>query len=618
MEGLGISTVSSSSKSTKRSNGDAKLKGKQQAEPPTTYTVSKIDAGQAVLISDQVCSISHSFNVYITMLTSLLRLLNTHTFQIHCIEFPSILLPPGCTTGSVVSISCTRNHKEEQRRNDDFWDLQDEILSAFGERSPAPPRLRLRNVTQTSVTLEWDRLDLATSKLLSLTIWRNGQRLAAIPNPLNNTSTKVSGLDVDAPYSFHLIMRTTAGTYASQTIKTRTLTLADTSGIAVCFGAITPPELLEEAKEALTQMRARWSSKIQIETTHFVCTQPNGPAPAVTPPLESPREAPDPGAEYQRASQLSIPIVQPAWIMACLREKRMVPISAYTLDKAILSGGPSSSASLVKNASTRSPSHAAQQARDGPREPIQLQKPPAPKHASPEVPSSAPLPEADHPASEDVRATSPPPQVAATESEQAAATGPPSSEDDSASHDVPEEVKSETTFETDLEKPQGVTSPTVETVDKGSTAEPETETNVVDDIEVGPTETPLVGTTSVEDSAPVMEVALQQLEEVDDVNEDVEIQVKEDISSPVASSAAQREVAESFQSASEESQPSELTTAAEQTPVLDEEEDEDSASATMAVAPLESDEALSKEADETETGESDTETAKETLEEVKL
>lgn len=314
--------------------------------------------------------------------------------QIHCIEFPSILLPAGCTTGSVVSISCTRNKKEEQARNDEFWDLQDDILAAFGERTPSPPRLRLRNVTQTSVTLEWDKLELATAKLLSLTIWRNGQRLAAIPNPLNNTSTKVSGLDVDAPYSFHLIVRTTAGTYASQTIKTRTLTLADTSGISACFGAIEPSELLDEAKEALTQMRARWSNRIQIETTHFVCTHSSGAAPAVTPPDDSPHEAPDPGMEFQRATQLSIPVVQPAWVLACLREKRMVPISSYTLDKAPISGGPASSVSLGKNASARSQQHPPQQPRDTQREPIQLQKPPPPKH-SPEVRTTKALPDAE-------------------------------------------------------------------------------------------------------------------------------------------------------------------------------------------------------------------------------
>lgn len=279
-------------------------------------------------------------------------------------------------------------------------------MAAFGERSPSPPRLRLRNVTQTSVTLEWDKLDLATSKLLSLTIWRNGQRLAAIPNPLNNTSTKVSGLDVDAPYSFHLILRTTAGTYASQTIKTRTLTLTDTSGISVCFGAIDSPELLDEAREALTQMRARWSNRIQIETTHFVCTHPSGPAPAIASPDGSPQEAPDPSQEYQRASQLSIPIVQPAWILACLREKRMVPISAYTLDKAAISGGPSSSVSLGKNASANPQQHPPQQPREGPREPIQLQKPPPPKK-SPEVAAADPSPEAQPPHASSADATVP-------------------------------------------------------------------------------------------------------------------------------------------------------------------------------------------------------------------
>jgi hypothetical protein len=233
----------------------------------------------------------------------------------------------------------------------------------------------LRNVTQTSVTLEWDRLQLATARLLSLTIWRNGQRLAAIPNALNNTSTKVSGLDVDAPYSFHLIVRTTAGTFSSQTIKTRTLTLADTSGVAVCFGAVSPPELLDEAKAALDSMRARYAHRIQIETTHFVCTHaadgPTGPPPG--------SDAPNPAVEFQRASQLSIPIVHPSWVLACVREKKMVPISAHTVDKAALSGGPPSTASLNRQGSK--PGQQQQQPQGQvPKNvrpaPIQLQQPP--------------------------------------------------------------------------------------------------------------------------------------------------------------------------------------------------------------------------------------------------
>lgn len=318
------------------------------------------------------------------------------TEQVHCIEFPSILLPPGCGTGSVVTISCSRNLREERSRSDEFWDLQDDILSSLGTRSPSPPSLRLRNVTQTSVTLEWDRLDLATSKLLSLTIWRNGQRLAAIPNPLNNTSTKLSGLDVDANYSFHLILKTTAGSFASQTIRTRTLTLSDTSGIAVCFGTIDEEDLEVEAKEALREMRARpWSDRIQIETTHFVCTHPPNSSSASHSTSSrsaagagvgsgSSGDQPNPVIEYQRAVQLSIPIVQPSWILACLKEKKMVPISAHYLGKDV---PPStrSSANLNKGMS-RTPSSTASVS----QQPVQSAPAPAPAPAAAPVAAAEP------------------------------------------------------------------------------------------------------------------------------------------------------------------------------------------------------------------------------------
>ena len=309
----------------------------------------------------------------------------------HCIEFPSILLPPGCSQGSVVSISCSRNLEEEQSRNDDFWSLQDDILASFGERSPSPPSLRLRNVTQTSVTLEWDKLDLVTSKLLNLTIWRNGQRLAAIPNPLNNTSTKLSGLDVDANYSFLLVMRTSAGTFSSQTIKTRTLTLTDTSGVAVCFGLVEPPELLDEAKQALDKMKARWSNRIQIETTHFVCTQASTGLPESASAGTS--DEPNPVVEFQRALQLSIPVVQPSWVLSCLREKKMVSISQHQLEKkSVTSAAQSKSASLTRASSSRSQplgtttsaqqsaTHTSLAGKQQKQAPIQLQQPPLPRN----------------------------------------------------------------------------------------------------------------------------------------------------------------------------------------------------------------------------------------------
>ena len=88
--------------------------------------------------------------------------------------------------------------------------------------------IQLRNVTQTSVTLEWPRLELATAKLRSLDLYRDRQRVAAIPSPLSNTSTKVSGLQLDTEYTFQLVLRTTAGVYPSNLLRVRTHTMTDT------------------------------------------------------------------------------------------------------------------------------------------------------------------------------------------------------------------------------------------------------------------------------------------------------------------------------------------------------------------------------------------------------
>jgi hypothetical protein len=95
--------------------------------------------------------------------------------------------------------------------------------------------------------------------------------------------------------------------------------MTDTSGISVCFGNIQDEVLLENAKLALQEMRAKWSDKIQIDTTHFVCTTP---AATTSGAQASGSKVEAPGVEYQRALQLSIPVVQPHWILACHAEKK--------------------------------------------------------------------------------------------------------------------------------------------------------------------------------------------------------------------------------------------------------------------------------------------------------
>ena len=62
----------------------------------------------------------------------------------HLIEFPSLLLPPGVTTGSIVNIAVHRNYAEEKRQSDEFWALQEEILNTFGKQLPEPPKLEVR------------------------------------------------------------------------------------------------------------------------------------------------------------------------------------------------------------------------------------------------------------------------------------------------------------------------------------------------------------------------------------------------------------------------------------------------------------------------------------------
>jgi hypothetical protein len=62
------------------------------------------------------------------------------------IEFPSILLPPGATTGSIVNIAVHQNVSEEKRREAEFWALQNDILEAYGLTTPENPKLEVSTI----------------------------------------------------------------------------------------------------------------------------------------------------------------------------------------------------------------------------------------------------------------------------------------------------------------------------------------------------------------------------------------------------------------------------------------------------------------------------------------
>ncbi|RKF64381.1 Chitin biosynthesis protein CHS5 [Erysiphe neolycopersici] len=249
-----------------------------------SLTVGKVDAGVAVLLTEDK----------------------------RLIEFPSILLPPNISSGSIVDITVSRNLFSEQKAQANFLALQDSIHSSFGVSQPAAPILRCRNATQTSVVLEWDPIQLATADIISLSLFRNGQKAGNIPRPYAMQSTKISGLGVDTEYTFHLVLRTTAGTYNSERVMVRTHKMTDLSGITITPG-ILPPQLRDSLTRAIERIGAKMADSVRIDTTHFVTTEGHGSA-------------------WEKAVEMNIPVVRPEWIEGCEAGGRIVGVRQYYLD----------------------------------------------------------------------------------------------------------------------------------------------------------------------------------------------------------------------------------------------------------------------------------------------
>ncbi|KAF2135371.1 uncharacterized protein K452DRAFT_314045 [Aplosporella prunicola CBS 121167] len=260
-----------------------------------SLTVGKVDAGVAVLLTDDK----------------------------RLIEFPSILLPPDITSGSIVDITVARNTQSEAAAAQAFHTLQSKIFQTFGQHTPSAPVLRCRNATQTSVVLEWDPIQLATAELRSLSLYRNGSKAGSIPRPLDMQSTKISGLAVDTEYIFHLVLRTSAGTYSSERLAVRTHKMTDLSGITVTPGPM-PAALRESLAQTINRIGAKMIDQVRIDTTHFICTEGRGPA-------------------WEKAVEMNVPIVVPDWVKGCEREGRIIGVRHYYInaDPRLRQVGPS-------------------------------------------------------------------------------------------------------------------------------------------------------------------------------------------------------------------------------------------------------------------------------------
>lgn len=236
-------------------------------------------------------------------------------------------------------MTVTRNHASEASSAQAFAQLQTQILQTFGLHSPAPPILRCRNATQTSVVLEWEPLSLAAAQIRSLAMYRDGSKIGNIPRPLETRCTKVSGLALDTEYVFQLVLRTSAGTYGSERLHVRTHKMTDLSGIVVTAGVM-PGPLRESLEKAVERIGGRMIDSVRLDTSHFVCTEGRG-------------------AQWEKAVAANIPIVVPDWVLGCEREGKIVGVRGYYLnaDPNLRQVGPSAPVQTTQAPQERRQSH---------------------------------------------------------------------------------------------------------------------------------------------------------------------------------------------------------------------------------------------------------------------
>lgn len=247
----------------------------------------------------------------------------------HLIEFPTLLLPDNVKAGSIIRLTCERDVEGEAKDKSDFEEVQHQILETFTTHLPQAPILHVRNVTQTSVVLDWDPIDIGASDLYSLALYKNGQRLGIIPTPLKRTSTKLSNLATDQKYSFHMVLSTSAGEFVSEPVEIKTHKMTDLSGIVICVGSLENSDIGRQELEEVVQRLGCHpvQDSVKLDTTHFVCTN-------------------EEGRQCQKAKDLSIPIVRPEWLKACETERRLVGVRSYY----VLSGPSSTSLPRRENA----------------------------------------------------------------------------------------------------------------------------------------------------------------------------------------------------------------------------------------------------------------------------
>ncbi|KAJ3228375.1 succinate-CoA ligase, alpha subunit [Clydaea vesicula] len=237
----------------------------------TKTTVGKMDAGMAILLSPD------------------------H----HLIEFPATILPQGVNTGCIVNLTIERNLDQEQKQSIEFNNLQQEIFNLFSNK-PESPIISTKAITQTSVTIQWKPLNLYTSDLYKIELYRNDQKLSTTVN-LKSNQVKFSGLDINHDYELYIKIKTSAGDLESNKIQVKTHTLDNLTGINVSFGKFNPVEeeaMIEKCIQLIYRIGASFSEDITSDNTHLICSVPEGP-------------------KFEKALELNIPVCNSNFLVSC-------------------------------------------------------------------------------------------------------------------------------------------------------------------------------------------------------------------------------------------------------------------------------------------------------------
>ena len=93
------------------------------------------------------------------------------------------------------------------------------------------------------------------------------------------------------------------------------IVFSNLTGLYIHFGPVQPPQLLGQLRSCLSDIQARESTDLALDTTHFVCTTP------IVGGDDMGRGGKiDPG--YAEAVRANLPVVGPDWLLAVARERK--------------------------------------------------------------------------------------------------------------------------------------------------------------------------------------------------------------------------------------------------------------------------------------------------------